>query len=203
MKVANRGKALSECVILKETLDRSLRENLKGSQADLAERFIAALTDNPRGCFPVDQFCEEDKSILISQGYLTLETHVASVTAAPGLLNNVAEISTPILMAPELHLSLPSLGSLLRLYSGARVRLNDLIPSGKIVPWERLKSRWNSERGRESSKIKKWKEFCGLRLEIAIGIAVGEGSLELVRICGGGGLGLKGRWKHSTVSRRY
>jgi hypothetical protein len=179
-----------------------LEESFKEADPGIAGRFITALMENPAGAFPVDHFSEADKAELISHGYLTLETHVTPVAASPGILNNVSNISTPIVLAPNLHLSLPSFGTLLRLYSTARSRLNELVPSGKITAWERISSRWNSERGRETSRIKKWKEFCGLRLEVVVGIAAGEGSLEVVRVCAGGGIGLKGRWKNVNISRR-
>ncbi|RPA84031.1 hypothetical protein BJ508DRAFT_413055 [Ascobolus immersus RN42] len=203
IKVANRGKAFSEWAILFETLEQNLKHSFKDASMDIAMRFIAALMGNQAGTFPVDHFSDSDKAELISRGYLTLETHVTPVAPTPGAFNNVTQISTPVVTAPQLQLSLPSLGSLLRLYSGARNRLNELVPSGKVVTWERIASRWNSERGRETSRIKKWKEFCGLRLEVAVGIAAGEGSLEVVRVCGGGGLGLKGRWSSSNISRKH
>ncbi|KPI45709.1 uncharacterized protein AB675_374 [Cyphellophora attinorum] len=125
--------------------------------------------------------------------------------------DSISTSSTPA-MGPQLMLSLPGIGSYIRLLHSSRTHLLSLLSQSPYseAPMSLLKERWDgaidSSEGASSwtqgrntrgvfsdilpGRTKKWKKFCGVRFEWVLEDALGAGMVEVFET-GSVGLGVR------------
>ncbi|XP_014552295.1 hypothetical protein COCVIDRAFT_48252, partial [Bipolaris victoriae FI3] len=171
--VPNRVGSVGEGVVLVEEWRRLVEEN-GGIPADLKEKYVTSLT-SPLS--PLN-FTSKDREILLSTGFLTCNTTAPSAPCT---------------------LSLPNMGLYIKLVSDAKAHLLKLLKQNAhgTMPLCDLAERWNggvvdegdvrAERkkvrgefqGVLPGRTKRWKQFCGMRVEWVVEECVGAGLVEL------------------------